>query len=208
MTRLDFFMRLREGLHRLPPEEIENAVRYYVEYFDEAGPENEQRVLEELGDPMKIAQQITAEYMVRAIEPYRPAPDEQGPEATGPQPPRKSGLSAVWIAILAVFASPIALPVAIAIAAVAFALVVVVACVFLSFFGVSVGMMAGGVFGMVVGILCLGAHVPTGICAIGSGMVVSGVGLLLFLPTVWLTRATFSGIARLISRRVVRRDAA
>ncbi|WP_312641624.1 HAAS signaling domain-containing protein [Hydrogenoanaerobacterium sp.] len=193
MTRLDFFLRLREGLQKLPPEEIENAVRYYTEYFDDAGEENVQKVLEELGDPMKIAQQITAEYMVRDLTVYRP------------QNSAKKGLSAVWIAVLAVFASPIALPIAIAIAGVAFALVAAAAAVLLAFFCGVFALIIAGLAVFIAGFFMLGVHVPTGLCAIGMGLLVAGLGLLLFLPVLWLAKATFSGIARLISRNVTRR---
>jgi len=193
MTRLDFFLRLREGLKKLPPEEIENAVRYYTEYFDDAGVENEQKVLQELGDPMKIAQQITAEYMVRDLAVYNP------PKTA------KKGLSAVWIAILAVFASPIALPIAVAIAAVALAMVVAAVAVTFAFFCFVFALILAGIAGFVAGLFMLGVHVPTGICAIGVGLVSAGIGLLLFLPVMWLTKETFSGIARFISKRVVRR---
>ena len=203
VTRLEFFMRLREGLSRLPAEEVENAVRYYTEYFDDAGPESEGRVLQELGDPMKIAQQIIAESMVRDIVSAPPPKAEQPPKEAKP----KSGLSAVWTVILAVFAAPIALPLAIAIAAVAFALVVVAAALVLSFFAVSIGLMVGGVFGFFVGCATLGVHVPTGLCAIGAGIALAGVGLLLFLPVLWFAKATFTGIARLIGRHVFRKGA-
>lgn len=198
MTRLDFFLRLREGLQKLPAEELENAVRYYAEYFDDAGAENEQKVLHELGDPMKIAQQITAEYMVRDIAIYRPQKQDGKPQG-------KKGISAVWVAILAVFASPIALPIAIAIAAVVFAVVITVAAILFSLYAVAISLVATGIFGAVIGFVVIPVHPPTALCAIGTGLAVAGVGLLLFLPLLALTRVTFNGIARMISHRVVRR---
>lgn len=199
MTRLDFFLRLREGLQKLPPDEIEAAVLYYSEYFDDAGAENEQKVLLELGDPMKIAKQITAEYMVRDITPYTPpVKDEESPNG-------KKGLSAVWIAILAVFASPIALPIAIAIAAIAFAIVIAILAVLFLFYALAACFVLVGVLGAVLGFVVMPVHIPSGIAAVGTGMFLAGLGLLLALPLLWLTRAVFDGIARLISRRVVRR---
>lgn len=197
VTRLDFFMRLRQGLSSLPPDEVENAVRYYTEYFDDAGPENEQSVLQELGDPAKIAQKILAENMVRDIvaapPKAQPGPDERKP---------KRGLSAVWTVVLAVFAAPIALPLAIGIAALAFALVVTVAALLLAFYAVCISLVVGGLFGFFIGCATLTVHLPTGLCAIGAGMALTGIGLLLFLPVLWLTRVSFTGIARLIGRHV------
>ena len=45
MTRNEFIAELRGRLAVLPPEERENALQYYEEYFDDAGPENEQAVI-------------------------------------------------------------------------------------------------------------------------------------------------------------------
>nr|WP_162990708.1 hypothetical protein [Maliibacterium massiliense] len=67
-------MQLRNNLAALPQEELDSAVSYYCEYFDDNGPENEQRVLEELGDPAAIARQIVAEYHARIGQQQEEAP--------------------------------------------------------------------------------------------------------------------------------------
>ena len=36
----------------------EEALQYYNEYFNDAGPENEQNVIEALGNPAKVAENI------------------------------------------------------------------------------------------------------------------------------------------------------
>lgn len=41
MNRREFIARLKEEISRLPQEEIEAAVEYYEEYFDEAGADKE-----------------------------------------------------------------------------------------------------------------------------------------------------------------------
>lgn len=202
MTRLEFFIDLRAGLQKLPPDEIENAVRYYAEYLDDAGEENEQKALEELGDPVKIAQQINAEYMVRDIVQYYPGKEDS---STGGGKKKKNGLSAIWIAILALFASPIALPIAVALAIAAISVVIAVGSVFFSLFIAVFAVLAAGFACVVGGICILFVHPPTGIAAFGAGLVLLGIGLFLFIPVLWLTRITFSGIARLISRTVTKR---
>ena len=201
MTRSEFFQQLEKGLSRLPREEVEGALSYYVEYFDDAGPEAEERVLKELGDPSKIAQHILAESMVRSIV-ARPEPAEEKTREKAKEKKSSKGISAVWTVILAVFAAPIALPVAIAIAALALALVLVAAALVLSFFVLALGLLLGGVFGFFVGCASLTAHVLTGLCGIGLGLALAGLGLLLFLPAVWLARTLFTWIAQSIGRRV------
>lgn len=58
MTKLEFIAALQAKLHMLSKEEREDAVQFYEEYFDEAGPENEQAVIDELGSPDAVAEKI------------------------------------------------------------------------------------------------------------------------------------------------------
>ena len=60
MDRQLFLQQLRALLSDTAPEEREEAIRYYEEYFDEAGPEQEQAILAELGSPAKVASIIRA----------------------------------------------------------------------------------------------------------------------------------------------------
>jgi len=109
MNRHEFVAQLKTKLRSLPAEEIANAAAYYEEYFDDAGPENEESVIAELGSPSGIASKIIGEFAIRKVD------DGKGTT--------KAGLSAIWIVVLGIFASPIALPLAIAAVSVVFALV-------------------------------------------------------------------------------------
>lgn len=51
----------RELERRMPDREREDTLRYYEEYFEEAGPEREGSVLEELGDPGALARRLAEE---------------------------------------------------------------------------------------------------------------------------------------------------
>lgn len=62
MNRNEYMAALRRALSVLPEEERASALRYYEEYFDDAGPENEQEVISDLGAPEKVAEQILADY--------------------------------------------------------------------------------------------------------------------------------------------------
>lgn len=62
MNREIFLKTLEELLKKLPAEERENALIYYNDYFDDAGVENEARVIEELGSPEKVAKIIYSDY--------------------------------------------------------------------------------------------------------------------------------------------------
>ena len=61
MTRAEYLAELDSHLITLPREERDMAVNFYKEYFDEAGPEKEQEVIDELGKPYNLAKSIIGE---------------------------------------------------------------------------------------------------------------------------------------------------
>ena len=60
MKRKEYMERLEQLLLVLPDEEREEALQYYNDYFDDAGVENEDRVIRELGSPEEVAAKIRA----------------------------------------------------------------------------------------------------------------------------------------------------
>ena len=58
MNREEFLTRLEGMLQSISPTEKEEVLQYYRDYFEDAGPENEQSVIEALGDPADIAENI------------------------------------------------------------------------------------------------------------------------------------------------------
>lgn len=61
MKKEIFLERLEELLQDIPEEEKRDAIGYYRDYLEEAGPEDEERVLAEFQSPEHIAQTIRAE---------------------------------------------------------------------------------------------------------------------------------------------------
>ena len=60
MNRREFMAQLERLLGELPESERVEALRFYNDYFDEAGPENEAGVIQELGSPGRVAAVIRA----------------------------------------------------------------------------------------------------------------------------------------------------
>lgn len=60
MNRSEFLQALAEKLQCVTPEERAEALQYYNEYLDEAGPDDEERVIAELGSPERVANIIRA----------------------------------------------------------------------------------------------------------------------------------------------------
>ena len=62
MDKITYLAELAEGLARWVPErERQNILRYYAEYFEEAGLEREAEVVAELGDPWALSCRLAVE---------------------------------------------------------------------------------------------------------------------------------------------------
>ncbi len=61
MNRIEFMTELAALLQDVPVEERRDAMKFYNDYFDDAGEENEQQVIAELESPTKVAATIKAD---------------------------------------------------------------------------------------------------------------------------------------------------
>lgn len=61
MNRYEFMSRLERLLSDITPNERNEALQFYNDYFDDAGAENEQDVIRALGSPEKVAATIKAD---------------------------------------------------------------------------------------------------------------------------------------------------
>lgn len=76
MTRTAFLAALEQLLAPLPEAERKDALSYYEDYLDAAGPENEARAIAELGSPEEVARKILDEQSPAdsSAAPASPAP--------------------------------------------------------------------------------------------------------------------------------------
>ncbi|MET3644399.1 DUF4097 family beta strand repeat-containing protein [Streptococcus gallinaceus] len=58
MTQIQFLDELAQLLQPLPREEYNEAIDYFTELFEEAGPENESSILDGLGSPKEVANEL------------------------------------------------------------------------------------------------------------------------------------------------------
>jgi uncharacterized membrane protein len=115
-------------------------------------------------------------------------------------PSAKKGLSTVWIVLLAVFASPIAVPIVLAVAAVALSLIIVLIALIVSLAAVAVSLTAAGIVLAVVGVCLIFQSLPTAIFYFGGGLFSFGVGLTFIPLVIWLSKWGFNMIATSLSR--------
>ena len=80
MTKYEFLGDLSRLLSQLPQEERDEAIKFYEDYFNEAGKENEEKVIEELGTPQEVAKKILQENEKEEEIPVSEAKKEKGTE--------------------------------------------------------------------------------------------------------------------------------
>lgn len=192
MSKEDFLLKLKKALKKMPKQEVDDAIAYYTEYLEDVGSENEQSTIQALGSPDQVATKIIAEFAVKNMKSC---------------PSAKKGISTVWVVLLAIFASPIAVPLALAIAAVALSLVVVLIAFIISFAAISICLLATGVIMAVIGLGLITQNLATAAFYFGSGLFAFGIGLALFPLVIWLSKKGFNGIISLINKCLPRRKA-
>lgn len=194
MDKNEYLEQLRALLTgRMVPEEIERILAYYRSYFDEAGPEAAGRVAAELGSPAELAHRILGHGPVA----------EEAP----PPPKERRGLGALWTALLALCAAPIALPLILcAVAVVAVLVIAVIGVVF----GVSVGGVACIAAGVAMSLRSFSLLFRSGLTTMmyfsGLGMLCAGVGMLMIAGTFVLAGLCFRGMAALLRRMLRRKE--
>ena len=82
MSKNEFIDRLAQLLADVSPEERDEALTYYREYIEDAGLENEEAILQELGSPEEIAAAIKVDSDYRSSrQPLAPIADPPNMQA-------------------------------------------------------------------------------------------------------------------------------
>lgn len=118
MKKYEYLSELEKRLSALPADARRDALNYYEEYFDAAGPDNEDATAAELGDPAEAARKILeGEGLTPEADPAAPEsacggavpPAASEPPAADPQParPQKHGPGAktMWMIFAVVIAA-------------------------------------------------------------------------------------------------------
>lgn len=211
MNRIDFMTQLTRLLSDVPESDRNDAISYYNDYFDEAGVDNEGKVIQELGSPGKVAAMIRAslrnadsnkgEYTENGYQETGAGAKKQTPAQRygGTQPRRDSGKIALII-IVAIFAAPLILGVG----GGAIGLIVGFIGLVIGLFGAAIGVLIAGIVGIITGIIEMFTNPATGLLMAGSGLISLALTLALFCLATWLgfkiIPKIFRGIMDLVSR--------
>ena len=192
MNAYEYLQALRAALAVLPDDEIDSAMRYYEDYFLDAGDENAAQVIEQLGPPEQVAEAILRDYT--GVARRRPERFEEEKAQTvdgvplgrdGKPLPRKKGINPWMLAcivLLALIFGPVAVAVIGAIIVAVVGLVIgIAACVV----AVPAATLIGG-GALVLFSFLLWATPASALATLGAGLTVGAVGLLLVLLVIKL----------------------
>ncbi len=191
MNKTEYLKELSNKLKKMPREEANEAVQYYSEYFEDAGAENEQSVIERIGSPEQLSKQIISECAIKSLD--------------VPKKTVKGGLDTVWIVILAICVAPFAFPAAAAMVSAIGALVVAVVAITGSIFIIGIALIFAGFISLYAAYWVIMTNVPVGILTIGLGLLLIGIGIVSTLGGIALARVMFLGIAALF-KKVIKKE--
>ena len=174
MTKKEYIYHLKNRLRNLPIDEVESAVDYVSELFDEAGEENAEEVARDLGSPAKFAAQIRAEYAIN-----QHCLPEDTTAVYREKPKSNNGWKTLALILLGIAALPVGLPLVLVLAVLIFVAVVVGVCLL---FALGCVLLAGfiAVCSLVdAGFKMLTVSLASGLMSIGLGLIgISGVVLI------------------------------
>lgn len=192
MNAYEYLQALRAALAVLPDDEIDSAMRYYEDYFLDAGDENAEKVIKQLGPPEQVAEAILRDYT--GVARRRPERFEEEKAQTvdgvplgrdGKPLTRKKGINPWMLAcivLLALIFGPVAVAVIGAIIVAVVGLVIgIAACVV----AVPAATLIGG-GALVLFSFLLWATPASALATLGAGLAVGAVGLLLVLLVIKL----------------------
>ncbi|MFQ8816858.1 MAG: DUF1700 domain-containing protein [Streptococcus thermophilus] len=167
MTKTEYIAKLTKYLRKLPQKDYEEAIEYFMEYFEEAGPENEARVIAELGTPKEAAHEVISRLLEEKI-----VEDKSS---------LRNKTTILWIAILAVLASPVALPILLFFLAMIMTLLMIIFAVIVTALALTFALLISGVYTFFTSFSLLSVSLASTLFGGGLGLLMFGGALLLLL---------------------------
>jgi uncharacterized membrane protein len=167
MTKVEYLAKLDKYLRKLPKEDYQEAMDYFSEYFEEAGSENEEKVIDELGTPKEAARDIINRLLDEKI-----IDDKKTP---------KNKVTIIWIAILAVLATPVALPLALLLFAVIITILAIGVTIIAVIFSLGIAFLTSGVYMLFDSWSYLSISLSATALGLGLGLLALGLSLLAIL---------------------------
>ena len=169
MTKTEYLAKLTKYLRKLPQKDYEEALEYFMEYFEEAGPENEAQVIAELGTPKEAAHEVITRLLDEKI-----IEDKSS---------LRNKTTILWIAILAVLASPVPLPILLFFLAILMTLLMIIFAVIVTALALTFALLISGVYTFFTSFSLLSVSLASTLFGVGLGLLMFGGALLLLFAS-------------------------
>lgn len=192
---MSYLDELEGYLHALPRNERDDMMSYYEEYFTDAHIDDT-LANQKFGSSKQFSRRLIADFYMNEDDAVENKPKHQ--------------LRMIWVVLLGILASPIALSATIV---VAFLLLVVIGVVLSVIVSVMISLVISAilaVFSIIAGIIILFSSLTGGIFAIGVGSAMIGLIILVVPLLINLTKiliSSFAKIIKLIGRRYIQKGA-
>ena len=184
MTKTEYIAKLTKYLRKLPQQDYKEAIEYFMEYFEEAGPENEAQVIAELGTPKEAAHEVISRLLDEKIIEEKSS--------------LRNKTTILWIAILAVLASPVALPILLFFLAMIVTLLMIIFAVIVTALALTFALLISGVYTFFTSFSLLSVSLASTLFGGGLGLLMFGGALLLLLISLKICKLIVKLIALLI----------
>lgn len=212
MNRIEYMTKLASLLQDIPEVERRDAMKYYNDYFDEAGEENEEQVIREFGAPEEVAENIKADLKGKTED---ITDDQQGQSGNYQFQTRENDHSSeyqyemsgdkkkndrIWkivlIVILAVIIGPVLIPLigGILVAGLAIVLTAIVGVFALVIAGIIIAIV--GISLVISGFIILLPQTAAGLALIGSGLIIMVLGVVATVGFGKLCEVVLRGLAK------------
>ncbi len=202
MNKETYLNALKREIAALPADEQESALQYYADYFDDAGIENEQQVINELGSPGELGSFIRSRFSCVPAKIPEKNKEEADQKSSYKKFEKQNGDAKSRNILLVVLVLLLTIP--------------IWGPVFFSILGVGIGIIAVilslGFAGLIAGIavLCAGigiiissfihfAFSPiNAVLSVGIGLLVIGLGCIIGVFGLWFCTKVLPSIIRFI----------
>ena len=184
MNRTQYIEELKIRLQGLDQKEIDDAIAYCNEYFDDAGKENEEEVIAELGSPYKFAAQMKADCAAQRQQ-------------------RKEDSNHPWKSFIAIImgilALPLAFPLLIAILAMLFVVMVIIGSLFIGIVAIMISLLFSAIPLVLFGLTSFSTP-SVALIALGAGSIAIGLSILIVLFIIFLINKLLPALTRWLTK--------
>lgn len=187
MNRVEFMQQLEHLLEDIPEGDRQDAITYYNDYFDEAGPEKEASVIRELGSPDKVAAVIKADLNHATDEAANDGELLTSIEQPGNPEEKKEQKKFPWalVIVLLIFASPILISVLGGLLGGMLGLLGALVGIAVAMIACGIAFVLAGIVLLVGGIIRMVISPVEGLLSIGLGSVLFALGILFVILFIW-----------------------